>query len=321
MARQKVRFNYFVPKLEGMDGPITWDMKEFLDYIINNRKSFRSYSVIGDEISDLEWSHCSYDLQNNLYYIQLSKLRSKNIPARKRISQDSTPIALNDDEYLGEFNLLIYDPILRILAIQGNFYGLTTKQIQQTLSNLRINYKAKIKQEDPELPLLVNLEPIIDNQQINKITRHNKIYRQVVIKGSDYKQLANTNLSSQTIDRAVNAVGKIDGVNFKIEISMARTPKGQTLDVAETKRMINDVLDINREIPGSVAMNISTKKDEDSAVEHINVLTPTLTSYIVLEIEARRTIGVDFMYRQFLEQNYLIPTDSMRNKVIHIIPH
>lgn len=57
--------------------------------------------------SDLEWNSCGYDEFNDLYYIQLSKLRSKNIPSRKRVNQDKIPLNLADDEFLGEFNLMV----------------------------------------------------------------------------------------------------------------------------------------------------------------------------------------------------------------------
>ena len=45
----------------------------------------------------------------------------KNIPSRKKINQDKEDINLADDEYLGEFNLLIYDPRTNVLVTQGKF--------------------------------------------------------------------------------------------------------------------------------------------------------------------------------------------------------
>ncbi|EME8153920.1 hypothetical protein MM669_000866, partial [Enterococcus faecium] len=54
MAKQKIRFNYFEPQLiiENND-LVKWDMKKFLDTILNNKKTFDASVFLGDEISDL----------------------------------------------------------------------------------------------------------------------------------------------------------------------------------------------------------------------------------------------------------------------------
>ncbi|MCT1227407.1 hypothetical protein EFM07_08085 [Lactococcus lactis] len=108
-------------------------------------KAFSGTVVLGDEISDLEWNSCGFDESSNLCYIQLSKLRSKNIPSRKKINQYKESLQLSDGEFLGEFNLLIFDPEANVLITQGNFYGLTTKQISMSLNNLRLRFKDEIE--------------------------------------------------------------------------------------------------------------------------------------------------------------------------------
>lgn len=196
MAKQVIRFNYFHVKLiNNQNEMFEWDMRDFIEYIIGNKHSFDPSVILGDEISDLEWNSCGYDEFNDLYYIQLSKLRSKNIPSRKRVNQDKIPLNLADDEFLGEFNLLIFDPKLNILITQGNFYGLTTKQITMTLSNLRMKYKDAIGENDGDVPYIVSLEPIIDQTAISRV-KHNNIYRSITIKGADYKEIANEDLDT-----------------------------------------------------------------------------------------------------------------------------
>ena len=108
MAKQVIRFNYFHVKLiNNQNEMFEWDMRDFIEYIIGNKHSFDPSVILGDEISDLEWNSCGYDEFNDLYYIQLSKLRCKNIPSRKRVNQDKIPLNLADDEFLGEFNLMV----------------------------------------------------------------------------------------------------------------------------------------------------------------------------------------------------------------------
>ncbi|MFI8544092.1 DUF6731 family protein [Enterococcus casseliflavus] len=303
MAKQMIRFNYFKPRLANeAEEYDLWNMKPFIEYILSNKNSFTAAVVLGDEISDLEWNSCGYDDKNELYYIQLSKLRSKNIPSRKRINKDKVSIDLEKDEFLGEFNLLIFDPKYNILITQGNFYGLTSKQIALSLSNLRLKYKESIGQSEGDSPSVVHLEPLIDKDAISDV-KQNKIYRKITIKGADYHELANEDLTSDMLSTSIKALDEVNGVNFEISVTMAREARNKSLDQSEVRKIIDDVL-ILKEKDLDVSMNIATKKDENNAIEYIDLLTPRLTSSIVVEVENRSTIGAEYIFESFKDQNY-----------------
>lgn len=320
MAKQKIRFNYFEPELVVEGNELAkWDMKNFLDTILNNKRSFNASVFLGDEISDLEWNSCDYDYSNNLYYIQLSKLRSKNIPSKKRVSHDKVDINLADDEYLGEFNLLIYDPSLNILVTQGNFYGLTVKQIALTLSGLRMKVNDLNGDNDGEIPYMVHLAPIIDKEAIGKVL-NNEIYRKITIKGADFNEIADEDLDSNVLSRAIDALGEVHGVNFDITLSMAKTGKEETLDPEEVRLMINDILRLKEDKELDVGMHIASRRDYDSAIEYIDLLSPRLNSEIVLDVQNRATIGAEYIFNGFKEQNYFSETKYMQNKLRNMSP-
>ncbi|HCM86215.1 DUF6731 family protein [Enterococcus sp.] len=320
MAKQKIRFNYFEPQLViENDELVKWDMKKFLDTILNNKRVFDSSEFLGDEVSDLEWNSCDYDHQNNLYYIQLSKLRSKNIPSRKRINHDKVDIDLADDEYLGEFNLLIYDPMVNVLITQGNFYGLTTKQIALTLTGLRRKVNDLNGVTDGDLPYMVNLAPVIDSKAIDKVM-NNKIYRKITVKGADFNKIADSDLNSQVLSKAIDAFNEVHGVNFEITLSMAKSEKKETLDQNEIRKMIQDVKELNEKSESDVAMNIASRKDLESSIEYIDLLTPRLTSEIVLDVKNRSTIGAEYIFNGFKEQNYFDDVNYMQRKLIRLLP-
>ncbi|EPI18335.1 hypothetical protein D355_00330 [Enterococcus faecium SD1C-2] len=318
MAKQVIRFNYFHVKLiNNQNEMFEWDMRGFIEYIIGNKHSFDPSVILGDEISDLEWNSCGYDEFNDLYYIQLSKLRSKNIPSRKRVNQDKIPLNLADDEFLGEFNLLIFDPKLNILITQGNFYGLTTKQITMTLSNLRMKYKDAIGENDGDVPYIVSLEPIIDQTAISRV-KHNNIYRSITIKGADYKEIANEDLDTQFMGTAIEALNEINGVNFEITVTMARAPKQKSLDETETRKLIDEILEL-RDKNIDVSMNIASRKDEENSIEYIDLIAPRLTSKIILDVQNRSTIGAEYIFNGFKEQNYFHENVHMQRTVMNIL--
>lgn len=318
MARQLIRFNYFKPKL-ATDGEedILWDMKPFIEFILAKPKAFSGAVVLGDEISDLEWNSCGFDESSNLYYIQLSKLRSKNIPSRKKINQDKESLQLSDDEFLGEFNLLIFDPETNVLITQGNFYGLTTKQISMSLSNLRLRFKDEIEESEEENPSVIFLQPIIDKHAIARV-KTNDIYRKVTIKGADYHELANEELSSSTLSSAISALDQVNGVNFEITISMSRASKEESLSQEEVRNMVDDIIDL-KEKSLDVSMNLTSRKNEENAIEYVDLLTPRLTSSIAVEVKNRSTIAAEYIFQNFKSQNYFDPQINMRGAVRSIL--
>ncbi|MDT2612788.1 DUF6731 family protein [Enterococcus dongliensis] len=321
MAKQKIRFNYFEPQLViENDELVKWDMKKFLDTILNNKRVFDSSEFLGDEVSDLEWNSCDYDDKNDLYYIQLSKLRSKNIPSRKRRNHDKEDIKLADDEYLGEFNLLIYDPKVKALITQGNFYGLTTKQMALTLTGLRRKVNDFNGETDGDLPYMVNLAPVIDLNAVDKVMG-NEIYRKITIKGADFSEIADTDLNSQVLSKAIDALNQVHGVNFELTLSMAKSEKKETLEKNEIRSMIDDVRKLNEKDSSDVAMNIASRRDFESSMEYIDLLTPRLTSEIVLDVKNRSTIGAEYIFNGFKEQNYFDSKNHMQRNLIRLLPN
>lgn len=319
MARQKIRFNYFEPQLLTADNRVLmWDMREFMETILGNRRAFNASVFLGDEVSDIEWNSCGYDEANNLYYIQLSKLRSKNIPSRKRINQDKEDINLANDEYLGEFNLLIFDPTVNALIVQSNFYGLTAKQVAFSLSGLRLRTNEILGRTDGESPYAVNLAPVIDNDAIDRVL-HNDIYRKINIKGADFNEIAAANLNSTVLSRTIDALGEVHGVNFELSLSMARTGKNESLESEEVRLMIEDVLRLEDENL-DVAMHVSSRRDEESSIESIDLLSPRLSSEIVLDVRNRSTIGYEYIFNGFKEQNYFNEVFSTQRKLIRLLP-
>ncbi|MCM0724325.1 hypothetical protein NB814_00970 [Latilactobacillus curvatus] len=326
-ASKKVRFNYFIPHLIDAQNPmddIKWNMKDFMDYILNHKKNHEELNTavpLGDEISDLEWNTAFYDDKpdHNIYYFQLSKNRSKDIPSKKKLNQEKKPIELDDDEYIGEFNLVVFDAKYNIVAIQSNFFGLTTKQIEATLSILRQRVKDVMQESEKDNPKGVVLEPIIDPSEISNVKKH-KIYRKITVKGSDYNFAAADNYKDNPLNKAITELKKIGGVNFNIELSMSRTSKEKSLDSGSVRAIIDEVLELKDNDDSDVSMHIASKKEENDSIELVDLIEPRLTSTIEMNIENRTTMKSEAIYANFCDQNYLSVNGStnMRSRASRI---
>ena len=314
---KKIRFNYFVPFLVDISdntANVRWNMKEFFEFILNHKHDELNTAVpLGDEVADLEWNTVHFDEKNELYYCQLSKNRSKDIPSKKKLNHNKVPLELEDDEYIGEFNLIVYDARYNLLIVQSNFFGLTVNQIGTTLSILRQRIKDAMNESEENNPKGIILEPLIDPSEISRVKNHN-IYRRIVVKGSDYNFAAANDYQDSPLNKAIANLGKIGGLNFNIELSMSRSARNKSLDVDRVREIIDEVLNIRKNDTVDVAMSIASKANEEDPIDVVNLIEPRLTSEIKIRIENRTTIASEYIYTNFCEQNYLGDKINMREK-------
>lgn len=309
MVKKKIRFNYFeicllTPEevvtmdIENNERSYIYDMRPFLDYILTN--NYSSAVGLGLDYSELEKDSLKYDEKRDLYHFELSKCRSVNIPTRKKLGKIKEEIHLQDDEYIGEFNSIIFDPKYCILAVQSNFYGLTTKQIAEVLTDLRFAWKEKIKNVD-ETPMQVFLKPILDYSKIDK-TKKADYFKKIRIKGADYRKDAHLFQQDKTpISELIELANEYEGVNFDITISLGRTSKTSSLD----NGLVNDTIDsILNSKSDHLGIEITSKFDEDSDTEIINLIEPRMSDLITLEISPRQNIAHEFIYNEFVEEIY-----------------
>lgn len=319
MPRQAVRFNYFVPELsfEGEQKTQQWDMEDFLNYMINHKRKFNASVILGDELADFEWDDAEYDNEHHLYRFSLSKLRSKNIPSRKRVNVAKKDIVLDNDEYLGEFILLVFDPALNSLVVQSNFYGLTVKQTSLALSGMRRTWLERIDEPEENMGI-VSLNPVPDRDAVNRALNNN-IYRSVTIKGSNTLMLNDGNYNSDTMNTASRITDTIEGNQFKLTLSMGHGNRNDSLNEEEVRDLIHDIEYLNNQ-DQDVSMHISTKQDEEHAIEIIDLITPRFTTSLTLEIIDRQTIAADYLYQEFLEMNYYNEEIHARHTLQECLP-
>lgn len=310
MARKYIRFNYFEVQLVSaalhvraeldedfeIHAADNWDMKDFLDYLSGHHDTFETNVNVGNEYSEVEKDSIFYDERRDLYHFQLSKLRETNIPSKKRFGEIKEDILLDQDEYIGEFNSIIYDNRYGAVIMQSNFYGLTVKQTEQVLTELRFRYLDLIGQNEDRDPLIVKLAPIIDRSKINRVMQAN-YYKKIKIKGSDVMLDANLGEGNLLCD-ARDMLLESSGVNIDLTISIGRAEKTASLN----DKAVRDVLsqfsraDMENQRP---QVEVTALYDEEAEVETINLIEPRMTDRIIVDVEPRQTVGHEYLYQQF----------------------
>ena len=82
--------------------------------------------------------------------------------------------------------------------------------------------------------------------------------------------------------------------------------------------MVDDIIELKGKAL-DVSMNLSSRKNEEDAIEYIDLLTPRLTSSISVQVENRATIAAEYIFQHFKEQNYFDDVRPMKNIVRSIL--
>lgn len=303
MTKQTLYFNYFAPFVYSSDEDYRkhWNMEKFCEFMLQNRKRIDSSVELGEEVADFEWTEQNYDSKNNLYWFRISKNRTKNIPSIKHLKEEGQPVSLDKEAYVGNYTIYVFDPVKNLIFIQSNFYGLTTRQSELTLSVLRERYKQN--QGEKIENTAVKLEPIIDPNALLRI-KESEYIRKIAIKGSDVNSLAAEDIKSETLHYATKATQKTSGINFELTLSLGKGNRDKSIDRKEVSEIINDVARL-RSRNQDVGLKISAKEDLNHSVELIDFVEPRLKSNLTLDFPNRETPGAEFIYQNFLEQNLL----------------
>lgn len=306
----RVTFNYCVPYVKYKDkDDVRWDMKEFCEWILglkskSNKRPNMSVDLPNDCLGTLEWRDSDFDSSKNLYYIRLQKLRPNNLPALRTVGEDGKKMILKDDQYLGEYNLLVFDKSLNSLAIQHNKSGLSWGQIETSLSQMRKNWfnSEDAMSLDEKDPGRIELRVVTDPEKIDEVT-NDGIFRAIEITGANIKGLAGKNVDSDVLNQAISLAQEIDGITFNLKVSVSRSPKGKSLKSKSVKSLIKNVVKLHNE-NDPIGLKISSREDEDDVLESVNVLLPKLSSHFELEDNNRETLGAEYIYHGFIDDCY-----------------
>lgn len=316
--RKYVRLNYFevvlVPARQVLEAELVeedpgdeqpeyadmWDMTDFLEFLQLHSAPplpFDLAVTLGDEYADVERDSHIYDAVHNVFGLQVSKCRENNIPSKKRLGRIREEIMLDDDEYIGEFVSIIYDPSLGTLMVQSNHYGLSVKQLEFTLTELRFRYRDHQGDTEDE-PLLVKLRPIIDLSTLDRALE-SQYYRKIRIRASDV--MLDSSLGDDSLMSDVRRVlGRSGGINIDILVSVGRAERTASLEQREMRRVLEEFGQMGERMKPRI--DVTVLQNEQAQIETINLVEPRMTDVISVEVEPRTTIAHEYLFRLMLEK-------------------
>lgn len=248
----------------------------FINWLSKIEKRKMENIPLHDTIGRLdEMKHIESKSKNlDVWVLRFMKLRDENIPCKVKNHEAAKDLDLEDDEYLGEDQFMLYDINTGIAMIQMNRYSLGIKRLSEFIvktGNVKNEYIAFI--------------PIID---IDDKWR-NGIFNCRRIDISFANLIRNVPQSKSALSDIMNSYRKFHGISGHIYISIGQNRK-DSLDITEVNNLIEDIAECDEITSAKLAI----ADDDKSGVEEIDLFDNIEYVNITFNIPKRKIIGFDY---------------------------
>lgn len=316
MATKYIRFNYFQIRIEPENLPdnmasqnysAPWNMMELINYLSISTNEMDCVIDLGEYRAEFDRDTFIDHRNPEVFSFQITKLRNTNLPPLKTIGIPREELNLEENQYLGEYITIVYDPTYYTVGVQSNIYSLNIPQVEDFFTQLRARHKYVVGQPD-RTPLKVALNPIVDPNKVANI-READIFRKITIKGS---QTAAEALAEQNTLNEVSALmGQVHGVNFELTFSIGHAARDVTLNNEVVQQIIDGFNRMEPDIERP-KIEITGRAAEESPSEVVNLIAPRLTNRIKLVVDNAQTIGHGLIHTVFMDEYINVRTTIAR---------
>lgn len=218
---------------------------------------------------------CVGDKSRGIWKFRFMKLRDTNIPSIVKEEEEAKPIELEDDEYIGEDLLIIYDKSNQVMMMQCNRFALGRGKLEKYLN--------RVWNVKEDCIILCPISKTIDARKLKK-----KKYKRLLLR---FENLHPIEKSHRPFSQIVNSYYEMGGITGEVIISLGRGRRNFGLNQEKVPQMLEDIYE-NQDILSDAALKV--KDDDDDSVDIINLFDNALCSYIDFRLEKRTVL--DFGY-------------------------
>lgn len=223
--------------------------------------------------------------RNQLWKLRFMKLRDTNIPSIVKREEDAKPIELEDDEYIGEDLLMLYDPEIQVAMIQCNRFAMSKGKLEKYLN--------KIWDEIEHRIVLIHI-----NKTINQTLLKKKNFRRLEIRLSNIHSIEETD---RPLSRIINSYNTVGGKAGTISFSLGRgRQQKEGLSPSQIPIMIDDIYE-NRDIVDNAVLKVRDD-DDNSNVDIVDLFDYCLHEYIDFKLEKRTALAFDYATKVMIDR-------------------
>lgn len=225
------------------------------------------------------------DKKHKLWKLRFLKLRDTNIPSIVKRENEAKPIFLDDDEYIGEDLLMLYDPENQVAMIQSNRFAMTKGKLEKFLNAVWKDQEKRI--------VLVHISKPINMAQLRK-----KNYRFLTLRLANIHSVEDKHRPFSDIVNGFNTMGSRAGV-ITFSLGRGRQPK-KGLNQQEVPVLLDDIYE-NRDIVSDAVLKV--KDDDDTQdIDIVDLFNNSLVEYIEFKMEERATLEFNYATMLMVEK-------------------
>lgn len=272
-----VRFSYYtVCEVNDKEGgaPIRFDFEKWINKAVESDIEKKEIEVDGliVRLEEIEG-----EKENQVWKVRFIKLRDTNIPSIVKKEEGAKPIELEDDEYIGEDLLMLYDPEIQVAMLQCNRFAMSKGKLEKFLNKIWGNSDYRI--------VLIHINKSINYAQLKK-----RNFRRLELRLANIHAIEDTHRPLSNIINSYNAVGSRAGTVL-FSLGKGRQPK-EGLSPLQIPIMLDDIYE-NMDIVDDAILKVRDD-DDNSNVDIVDLFDNCLHEYIDFKLEKRTTLAFDY---------------------------
>ena len=283
MAQKLLKFGSKI-NMEGNDdaSPKRFDFESWIKKAVDEgyEKKEVEFDNIIARLEELEG-----DRTNNIWKIRILKLRDTNIPSIVKKQEEAKPIELDDDEYIGEDLLMLYDPEIKIVMVQCNRFALGKGKLEKFLNLVWDVPEQKI--------VLLHISKKLDIHELKK-----KNFRHLVLRVANIHAIED---DKRPLGKIINSYNEIGGKSGMVVFSLGRGKQSKNgLSQDQIPILIDDIYN-NLDIVTDAVLKI---RDDDSPDDFdlVNIFNTVVCEYISFKLEKRTALEFRYATRLMVEK-------------------
>lgn len=272
-----VKFSYYtvcVTNVAQGTEPVRFDFEAWLNKAVDKEIEKKEIEFDGT-IARLE--ELEGDSEKKVWKLRFIKLRDTNIPSIVKKEEEAKPIELEEDEYIGEDMLMVYDPENQVAMIQCNRFAMSKGKLEKYLNKVWDNPEQRI--------VLLHISKKIKESELKK-----KNFRSLVVRFANIHAVEETH---RPFSKIVNSFNDIGGKAGTITFSLGRGKQSKYgLNQEQMPIMLDDIYS-NMDVVADAVLKV--KDDDDaSSVDIVDLFDNTMNEYIEFKLEKR--VALEFSY-------------------------
>ncbi len=239
----------------------------------------------------------------NIWILNFIRMRDSNIPKKAFETKEAEDMELDEDEYIGEEVIAIYDDSTSILALQRNRNSLSVTGIEKYMNE-------KWQHADG---CIIHLRPILSKMDVDSFVKQNKKdYKKIVYKIADVEDVSEDTYDNSSLGEILKTAKNHEGQYIEIIISNGKSKKKRL-----NSQVVNQTLmELSENISNVKKAEVYLVEDEQP-VEFMDLLSDKLCDWVQIEYVTKKSVSSDYLADMLME--CYIKSKERIKKILNIV--